>query len=146
MEIRHQFFREIQFLISGVFITPMFIPSGIKLLLFQILRFFEQQYRIFFPATGKFALLEKYPDNSKVGETSLSMDSSKPQEESAIPLYYKLAVQALLGSTLCLYFLYLAWFPAALLLVHVLAPRIQQRGQLGPPLSQSAKTSVSKFT
>lgn len=78
-------------LLPGVFITSVFISSGIKLLFFQLLRFLKQQYGTFFPATGKFTLLEKYPDISKIGETHLSLDSSKPQEESAIPLYHKLA-------------------------------------------------------
>lgn len=101
VEIRHQFFREIKALTLWCVHYPCVHSIRDKTsVFFHLLRLFKQQYRTFFPATWKFTLLEKYPDNSQIGETPLSMDSSKPQEKSAIPLHYKLAVWVLLGSTL----------------------------------------------
>lgn len=143
VEIRHQFFREIQ----ALTLWCVHYPCVNWLLFFQLPRSFKWQYRIFFPATGKFTLLEKYPDIDKIGETHLSLGSSKPQEGSAIPLYHKLTIAgAAWFNPRVSIFCTLAWFPAGLLLVHLPAPRIQQWGHLGPPLSQSAKTSVSRFT
>lgn len=133
--------RKQKLLLHGVFIRSVFISLGIKLLLFQLLRFLKQQSRASFPATRKPTCLEKYPDISKIGKTHLSFG-----EDRAIPLHYKLASGGATCFNPCVCLFYsLAWLPAGLLLIHQLAPRRQWGGRLDTPLPQPAKTSVCKF-
>lgn len=83
--------RNHKLLLHGVFITSVFISLGIKLSLFQILRFIKHQSGASFPAPRKLPCSERYPDICKIGETHLSFDRNKNQEGSAIPPCYKSA-------------------------------------------------------
>lgn len=110
--------RKHKLLLHFVFITSVLISLGINLLLFQLLRSLKQQAWASFAATRKPTCLERYPDISKISETRELWGG----QCNSSALYIGKCGVPLLLTLVCLFFYTLAWLPAGLLLIHLLAP------------------------